>query len=128
MEVIHTKNMPESNGHYSQVIAHNGILYLSGQLPIDPKTKKIPETIEEQTRQTLDNVLLLLNEAGSSRQDILQMRIFVSDIRLWGKVDSIYRDFFGAHKPVRIIVPTNELHFGCFIEIEAIAVQHNNQK
>lgn len=124
MEIIQTKYMPESNGHYSQVIAHNGILYLSGQLPIDPETKKIPKTIEAQTKQALNNVLLLLNEAGSSKQEIIQMRIFVSDISQWDKVNAIYRDFLGAHKPVRSVVPTSELHFGCLIEIEAVAVQN----
>ncbi len=124
MKIIQTKNMPESNGHYSQVIAHNGILYLSGQLPMDPKSKKIPETIEEQTKQALDNVLLLLSEAGSSKDDVLQMRIYVSDIRLWNKVNTIYCNFFGEHRPVRCIVAVNELHFGCFIEIEAVAVQN----
>jgi reactive intermediate/imine deaminase len=124
MEIIQTKNMPESNGHYSQVIAHNGILYLSGQLPMNPKSKKIPETIEDQTKQALDNVLLLLKEAGSSKDDVLQMRIYVSDIRLWNKVNTIYCNFFGEHRPVRCIVAVNELHFGCFIEIEAVAVQN----
>ncbi len=124
MEIIQTKNMPESNGHYSQVIAHNGILYFSGQLPLDPKSKKIPEAIEDQTKQALDNVLLLLKEAGSSKNDVLQMRIYISDIRLWNKVNTIYCNFFGKHRPVRCIVAVNELHFGCFIEIEAVAAQN----
>ncbi len=122
MEIIETLRMPKSNGHYSQCIHHNGILYLSGQLPIDPVTRAIPETIEEQADLALSNVELVLNEAGSSKNQVLQMRIYLSDIALWDKANDRYSAFFGDHKPVRSIVPTRDLHFGCLIEIETTAV------
>ncbi len=121
MRILNTEKMPASNGHYSQVIEHNGILYLSGQLPLNPETKKIPDTIEEQTLQALLNVDLILNEAGSSREKIIQMRIYIPDIALWDRVNAVYSKFFGNHKPSRSIVPTGELHFGCLIEVEATA-------
>jgi len=114
--------MPQSNGHYSQCIHHNGIIYLSGQLPIDQVTKSIPKTIEEQTDLALNNVELILKEAGSSKNKVIQMRIYLSDIELWNSVNKRYSEFFGNHKPVRSIVPTRELHFGCLIEIEATAI------
>ncbi len=122
MKIIETLNMPKSNGHYSQCIKHNDILYLSGQLPIDPTTKTIPESIEEQTDMALKNVELILIEAGSSINKILQMRIYISDIILWDKVNERYSAFFIDHKPVRSVIPTRDLHFGCLIEIEATAV------
>lgn len=122
MKAIQSPNMPKSNGHYSQCIEHNGILYLSGQLPIDPLTKAIPKTIEEQTDLALQNVGLILTEAGSSKKQIIQMRVYISDIKLWDKVNERYSLFFGDHKPVRSIVPTRDLHFGCLIEIEATAI------
>ena len=114
--------MPKSNGHYSQCIHHNGILYLSGQLPIDPITKTIPDTIEEQANLALQNVEIILNAAGSSKKQVLQMRVYISDISLWDKVNEKYSMFFEDHKPVRTIIPTRELHFGCLIEIEATAI------
>ncbi len=114
--------MPKSNGHYSQVIEHSGILYLSGQLPIDASTKKIPESIKEQTELVLAKIELLLNEAGSNKNKILQTRVYISDVSLWDIVNHVYIKFFGDHKPARSIVPTRELHFGCLIEIEALAV------
>ena len=114
--------MPKSNGHYSQCILHNGILYLSGQLPVDPKTRSIPETVEGQTDLALRNVGLILAEAGSSKEQVIQMRIYLSNIELWDKVNKRYSAFFGNHKPVRSIVPTREMHFGCLIEIEATAI------
>ena len=61
-------------------------------------------------------------EAGSSKNQILQMRVYISNIELWSKVNERYSAFFGDHKPVRSIVPTRDLHFGCLIEIEATAV------
>ncbi len=118
--------MPKPNGHYSQVIEHKGILYLSGQLPIDPYSKVIPDDIEGQIQQVLSNIELLLNETGSSKQQVLQVRVYLSDIKLWDKVNEIYSNFFEDHKPVRSVVPTRELHFGCLIEIEATAVVRGN--
>lgn len=122
MKTIQTPNMPISNGHYSQCIHHNGILYLSGQLPRNPRTKTIPKTIEEQADLALKNIELILTEAGSSKNQILQMRVYISDIILWDKVNERYSLFFGDHKPVRSIIPTRDLHFGCLIEIEATAI------
>lgn len=124
METVQTPNMPKSNGHYSQCIKHNGILYLSGQLPINPLTKTIPKSIEEQADLALQNVELILTEAGSSKKQIIQMRVYISNIKLWDKVNERYSLFFEDHKPVRSIVPTRDLHFGCLIEIEATAVSN----
>lgn len=122
MEIIESAKMPKSNGHYSQCIRHNGILYLSGQLPLDPVTRKIASNIKDQTDQALKNVENILVEAGSSKNKILQMRVYISNIDLWDQVNERYSIFFDNHKPVRSIVPTRELHFGCLIEIEATAV------
>jgi len=114
--------MPKPNGHYSQCIEHNGILYLSGQLPIDQITKNIPSSIEEQTDLVLKNIERILAEAGSSKNNILQVRVYISNIELWDKVNERYRFFFQEHKPTRCVIPTRELHFGCLIEIEVTAI------
>jgi len=122
MKIISTPKMPKSNGHYSQCIEHNGILYLSGQLPIDQVTKTIPTTVEGQADLALKNVESILNEAGSSKNNVIQVRIYISNINLWDKVNERYSIFFEDHKPVRCIIPTRELHFGCLIEIEVTAI------
>ncbi len=121
MHIIDSPNIPQSNGHYSQCISHNGILYLSGQLPIDPTTRKIPETIEEQADLALKNAEKVLIEAGSSIKDVLRVQVFIPNIDLWDRVNNRYTLFFGEHKPARCIIPTRELHFGCLIEIEVTA-------
>ena len=125
MKILNTPEMPKANGHYSQCIEHNGLLYLSGQLPINQTTKTVPGTIEEQTDLALKNAETILNEAGSSKNQVLQVRIYISNIDLWDSVNERYSLFFQNHKPVRCIIPTRELHFGCLIEIEIKAVLDN---
>jgi len=122
MNIIPTPSMPPPKGHYSYCIEHNGLLYLSGQLPLDPVSRELPHSIEEQTILALSNVEKVLNDAGRSREHILQMRIYISDISLWDRVNAVYCDFFGTHKPVRSIIPVAELHFGCLIELEVVAI------
>ena len=121
MHTIDSPNIPPSNGHYSQCISHNGILYLSGQLPIDPVTRKIPESIEEQADLALKNAEKILIEAGSSKNQVLRVQVYIPNIDLWDKVNDRYTLFFEDHKPARCIIPTRELHFGCLIEIEVTA-------
>ena len=64
---------------------------------------------------------LILNEAGSAKNQVLQIRIFLSDIDLWPEINDLYSNFFGDHKPARIVVPSPPLHYGCSLEIEATA-------
>jgi len=122
MQVIETRDAPTAAGHYSQAIVHNGVVYVAGQLPIDPKDKNRPVgSIEEQTERTLRNVEAILVAAGSGLDRVLQMTIFISDIELWGGVNTTYARVMGSHKPARAVVPVNDLHYGYQIEIQAIA-------
>ena len=122
MQVIDTRDAPTAAGHYSQAIVHNGVVYVAGQLPIDPKDKNRPVgSIEEQTERTLRNVEAILVAAGSGLDRVLQMTIFISDIELWGGVNTAYARVMGSHKPARAVVPVNDLHYGYQIEIQAIA-------
>ncbi|MHA7098192.1 RidA family protein [Priestia aryabhattai] len=122
MESIFKVGNLKSNGHYALATIHNDTVYVSGQFAIDPVThEKKFGTIEEETLQALENIEYILKEVGSKKDQILRMTLYISDIQLWDRVDSVYKSFFGEHKPARSVVPTNELHFGFKIEIEAIA-------
>jgi 2-iminobutanoate/2-iminopropanoate deaminase len=122
MKEVRTNDAPPPAGHYSQAIEHGGLVYVSGQLPIDPKRDdKHVGSIEEQTEQVLCNLDAILKKANSDRDHVLKVTVYVSDIALWGRVNSVYARFFGDHRPARAVVPTRELHFGFQIEIEAIA-------
>ena len=121
MNIPQDERIPTPAGHYSPVIEHNGLLFISGQLPMDPANQQVAETIEEQTITALSNMENLLLAAGSDRNHVLQVRIFVSDIDLWDRVNTTYSGWFGAHKPARAIIPCTGLHFGCLLELEATA-------
>ncbi|WAT82565.1 RidA family protein [Bacillus safensis] len=111
-----------SNGHYAFATIHQNTVYVSGQFAINPETReKEFGTIEEETLQALKNVEMIVEAAGSKKEKILRMTLYISDIHLWDKVDAVYTEFFGEHKLARTVVPTNELHFGFKIEIDAIS-------
>lgn len=122
MEKVLTPNAPQPGGHYSQAIVHNGLVYVAGQLSIDPATgERKLGSIEEQTEQTLKNVAAILEAAGSDLQHVLKMTVYISDINLWGAVNETYARVFGEHRPARAVIPVKDLHYGFQIEIEAIA-------
>lgn len=120
MKAITHPDIPTPAGHYSPVIEHNGTLYISGQLPKD-SSGNIPDGIEAQTKDVLNKLNLLLACSGSDRNHVLSVRIYIPDVAYWSRVNSIYADFFGDHRPARCIVPSRELHHGCLIELEAVA-------
>jgi 2-iminobutanoate/2-iminopropanoate deaminase len=122
MKMIQPENVPIPKGHYSPAIEHNGLIYVSGQLPINHATG-IAETgsIELQTELALRNVETILLAANSDLYHVLQMTIYISDMEDWGKVNEVYKRILGEHKPARAIVPVKDLHFGTKLEIQAIA-------
>ena len=122
MKKIFTPNAPKPAGHYSQAIVHDNVVYVSGQLPIDPVTGEMRlSSIEEQTEQALKNVAEILKAAGSDIDSVIKTTVYISDIQLWDRVNDVYSKFFGEHRPARAVVPTKNLHHGSNIEIEAIA-------
>lgn len=122
MKKIKLPNAPEPLGHYSPAVVHNGLIFVSGQLPRHAATGEV-ETgeIEKQTELALRNVEDTLLEANSDLNHVLQMTIYISEMDDWDKVNEVYRRILGEHKPARAIVPVKDLHFGTKIEIQAIA-------
>ncbi len=118
---VSTPNAPTPAGHYSQGTVHNGLVFVSGQLSIDPKTgEKKLGTIEEQTEQALNNVHEILLAAGSDWSHCLKMTLYVSDINLWAAVNEVYIRVLGENRPARAVIPTGPLHYGFLIEIDAV--------
>jgi 2-iminobutanoate/2-iminopropanoate deaminase len=120
---VYTSNAPEPGGHYSQAIVYNNMVFISGQIPVVPGTgEKLTGPIEEQTLQVLNNIKAIVEASGSDISKIVKVTVYISDIELWGEVNKTYAAFFGQHKPARAIVPVKDLHYGCKIEMDAIAV------
>lgn len=122
MEKVQLKNAPAPLGHYSPAVVHNGLVFVSGQLAVDPETgEQVTGSIEAQTEQCLKNVERVLREAGSDLQHVLKMTIFVEDEGLWGAVNETYKRVLGEHRPARAIIPVGRFRGDFLIEIEAVA-------
>ena len=119
---VQPKFKGENKGHYSPGVISNGMLYVSGQLSIDPDTRELPAGgVKDHARQALSNVERVLKEAGAAKENVVQCRIYLIGVKNWDAVNEVYSEFFGDHKPARIVVPVPELHGGSLVEIEAVA-------
>ena len=122
MEFITTETSKKRNAPYSPGVVYNGLLYISGQLPLVPETGKVAEGgVREHARQALANMDEVLREAGVPRENVIQCRVYTSDVSYWDEINLEYTEFFGAHRPARVVVPTGPLHYGSLVEIEALA-------
>jgi 2-iminobutanoate/2-iminopropanoate deaminase len=127
-EAVNTDKAPNAIGPYSQGVVCGQFVFTSGQLPIEPETKKIPETVQDQARQALLNVSGVLKAAGSSLQDVVKVTVFMLNIQDFAAVNEIYKEFFDDDDakpyPARSAVQVAALPgpVGCKLEIEAIAV------
>lgn len=126
MQYLRTMNpsrLATPGGHYSHVSIANGLIFVSGQLPIDGRGQKLTdEAFEAQAEQVLANVASALAGAGSDIKKLLQVRVYIVDIGHWGSFNEIYARWAGDAKPARAVVPVSALHFGLKIEIEAVAL------
>lgn len=122
-KVIATPNAPKAVGPYSQAIEVNGTLYVSGQIPVVPADGSIPETIEEQTRQSLKNIGAILAEAGMDYTNVVKTTVLLDDISNFKAANGVYAEFFTEDKPARACYQVAALPLGVKIEIEAIAVK-----
>lgn len=110
-------------GHYSHVAIASGLVFVSGQLPIDPQGQKLMDaSFEMQAAQVLANLKAALEGVGSSIAQLVQVRVYLSNIDHWPDFNRLYAEWAGDARPARAIVPTGPLHFGFKIEIEATAM------
>lgn len=122
MEKIVTNAAPAPAGHYSQAIRHNGLVFVSGQLPLDPVSKQVVEGgIEPQLRQVMANISAILEASGSGLDNILKATIYIPDSSYWPEINRVYAECMGDHKPARAVIPCGDLHYGVLLEMEVIA-------
>ncbi|QZY53996.1 RidA family protein [Crassaminicella profunda] len=120
-KAISTQAAPGAIGPYSQGIALQNMIYTSGQLPIDPKSGDMPKTIEEQTKQSLENVKAILEEAGSTLKNVVKTTVFLSDMNNFAKMNEVYSQYFDQAYPARSAVEVARLPKDALVEIEVIA-------
>ena len=122
-KVIASPNAPKAVGPYSQAIQAEGTLYLSGQLPIDGATGTMPESIEEQTEQSLKNVGHILKEAGYDYTDVVKTTVLLSDLANFAKLNEVYAMYFSEPYPARVAYQVAALPKGALVEIDVIAAK-----
>ena len=122
-EVISTTKAPGAIGPYSQGISLGDFVFTSGQIPLHPETGVIPETIEEQTRQALDNVKAVLEAAGTSLDKVIKATVFLGDMNDFVKMNEVYATYFTVNPPARSAVEVARLPKDVKIEIEVIAIK-----
>ena len=124
MKHIHTDNSPKALGPYSQAIEAGGMVFASGQVPIDPATDQFVEGgIKEQTRQSLTNARNILREAGTDLTHVVKTTVFLSDMDNFAAMNEVYAEFFQQPYPARSAVAVKTLPKGALVEIECIAVK-----
>lgn len=122
MNAISTANAPAAIGPYSQAIKVGGLVFVSGQLPIDPATGAFAEGgIKELTRQSLTNMKAILEEAGTSMANVVKTTVFLADMNDFAAMNEVYAEFFAAPFPARSAVAIKTLPKGALVEIECIA-------
>ena len=120
---IETGMAPEAIGPYSQAIMTEELIFVSGQLPVDAQSGKMPETIREQTRQSLENIRSILEEAGSGMDKIVKTTVLLQHMSDFADMNEVYASFFEKDYPARACVEVAALPKGALVEIEAIAVR-----
>ena len=122
-KVISSNYAPPAVGPYSQAIQAGNFLFLSGQLPIDPKTGTIAgDEIEAQTRQAITNIKAVLAAAGLSLSDVVKTTVFLKDIQHFAKMNGVYKEFFTQDAPARSTIQVANLPMNSLVEIESIAL------
>lgn len=122
-KIIASPRAPKAVGPYSQAVDCDGTLYVSGQLPIDAATGKMPDGIEAQTSQSLDNLGHILREAGYDFSDVVKTTVLLQSIGAFGAMNAVYAEYFTSEMPARVCYQVGALPMGAQVEIDAVAVK-----
>ncbi len=122
-KIIHTDDAPKAVGPYSQAVEANGTLYISGQLPVNPADGKVPETIEAQTAQCLENIGAILRAAGCTYDNVVKSTVLLDDMGNFGAMNEVYARYYTEKMPARVCYQVAKLPMGALVEIETIAVK-----
>jgi 2-iminobutanoate/2-iminopropanoate deaminase len=122
--VIFTEKAPKPVGPYSQAVEHNGVLYIAGQVPINPSTGKLAEGgIREQTEQVMQNIGAILAEAGYTFSDVLKSTCLLADMADFQAMNEVYGAYYQNNPPARVAFAVKQLPLGALVEIETVAAK-----
>ncbi len=120
-EIFYSGKAPKPKGSYSQAVIYNGLLYISGQVPLDPETGLIiRSTIEEETEAVLNNIKIIIEEAGADMKDVLKVTCYLADMDDFSRFNNVYKEYFQQDPPARTTLQAGRLPLDVQVEIEAI--------
>lgn len=122
-EIINTNKAPSAIGPYSQAITNNGLVFVSGQLPVNPEDNTIPEGVTEQTKQSISNIKAILKSSNYSLEDVVKTTVYLKDMNEFDEMNEVYGNFFSAPFPARVAVEVSRLPKDVQVEIDAIAIK-----
>ncbi|MDX9905979.1 MAG: RidA family protein [Bacteroidales bacterium] len=126
-KIISTPDAPKAVGPYSQAVEFNGMLFISGQIPIDPAIGKIVDGgIREQTEQVMKNIGVILKEAGYDYKDVVKSTCLLNDMDNFAAMNEVYARYYPENPPARAAYGVVRLPLGAMVEIETIAMKNNN--
>ncbi|MDY6775438.1 MAG: RidA family protein [Halobacteria archaeon] len=120
-DIVSTDDAPEAVGAYSQATVANGFVFTAGQIPLTPEGEAVDGDVGEQTRQCLDNIQAVLEEAGAGLEDVVKVTVFLDDIDDFGEMNDVYSGYFDEEPPARSAVEAGSIPKGFDVEIEAVA-------
>ena len=121
MKVVNTSKAPEALGPYSHATVINGLVFTSGQIPLNLDGEIVSDDVKAQTKQVLENVKVVLDEAGSDIDSVIKATIFIADMNEFQKINEVYGEYFAKHQPARSCVEVARLPKDVKVEIEVIA-------
>jgi 2-iminobutanoate/2-iminopropanoate deaminase len=122
MKKVHTTEAPAAIGPYSQGIVYNNLFFSSGQIPLTKEGEMVDGDVKEQTHQVFSNLKAVLNEAGSSLEQVIKATVFIKDMNEFTDINEVYGQYFSEHKPARSCVEVARLPKDAKVEIEVIAL------
>ncbi len=125
MEFIESQNLPEAIGPYSQAIRANGFIYTSAQIPLTSNGQMVENDIKKQTRQVLENLKILLEDAQSNMSSVIKVNVFLSNMDDFGVVNVLFAEAFADHKPARTTIEAKDLPMGSLVVMDAIALPND---
>ncbi|MCH4533761.1 RidA family protein [Staphylococcus haemolyticus] len=120
MKTINTNKAPEALGPYSHAMVVNNLVFTSGQIPLDTEGNIVSDDVKEQTKQVLDNLSVVLEEAGSDLNSVVKATIFISDMNEFQQINEVYGSYFSEHQPARSCVEVGRLPKDVKVEIEVV--------
>ncbi|MEX9905469.1 RidA family protein [Providencia rettgeri] len=123
IECVNAPTLIAPKGHYSHCVTANGLVFISGQLPVDKLGNAVIDvSFQKQASLVLDNLQACLDAVNCSKAQLVQVRVYIADMENWPLFNQVYANWIGDHRPARAVAGVAELHFGAALEIEAVAV------